>query len=97
LNIIINAIEAMHPDKGILNISTKKDGDNCIVTIKDNGTGMDEVALSKLFEPYFTSKPNGNGLGLANTQNIIFNHKGVIEVSSEPGKGSIFTITLALA
>lgn len=97
LNIIINAIEAMEADKGILHISTKQEGQNCVIIIKDNGTGMDEVSLSKLFEPYFTNKPNGNGLGLANTQNIIFNHKGTIEVSSTPGEGSTFIITLAVA
>lgn len=94
LNIIINAIEAMQPGKGVLKISTRKENNNCVIEIADNGAGMDETALSKLFEPYFTSKQNGNGLGLANTQNIIFNHKGSINVSSQPGKGSVFTIFL---
>jgi signal transduction histidine kinase len=97
LNIIINAIEAMEPERGVLKIATKKEGHTCIISIQDNGSGMDEVSLSKLFEPYFTSKTNGNGLGLANTQNIIFNHKGTIHVSSEPGKGTTFTIRLAEA
>jgi len=96
LNIIINAIEAMEPEKGILSIVTKTEGGHCIVTISDNGTGMDEAALSKLFEPYFTSKPNGNGLGLANTQNIIFNHKGFITVSSNEGKGTTFNVRLVI-
>lgn len=97
LNIIINAIEAMEPGKGVIKIATKNEGNNCIITIADNGSGMDEVSLSKLFEPYFTNKPNGNGLGLANTQNIIFNHKGIINVSSDPGKGTTFYITLEVA
>ncbi len=94
LNIIINAIEAMEEDKGVLKISTRADNGRCTISIEDNGSGMDEVSLSKLFEPYFTSKPNGNGLGLANTQNIIFNHKGTIQVNSELGKGTVFTIIL---
>lgn len=94
LNIIINAIEAMKPGEGTLKIASKKEGTNCIITITDNGSGMDEVSLSKLFEPYFTNKSNGNGLGLANTQNIIFNHKGTIAVKSTPGNGSSFIITL---
>ncbi len=94
LNIIINAIEAMEPDKGILKISTKTEAGHCIVTITDNGIGMDEEIMSKLFEPYFSNKPKGNGLGLANTQNIIFNHKGVITVSSIQGNGTTFTIRL---
>jgi signal transduction histidine kinase len=97
LNIIINAIEAMDKEGGILKISTKKEAGNCAISISDNGIGMDEGALSKLFEPYFTSKVNGNGLGLANTQNIIFNHKGTINVISTPGKGSTFTVKLAVA
>jgi signal transduction histidine kinase len=94
LNIIINALEAMEQGKAILKIDTKTEGNNCIITISDNGHGMDETALTKLFEPYFTDKPKGNGLGLANTQNIIFNHKGSVTVSSQIGKGSSFTITL---
>lgn len=97
LNIIINAIEAMEPDMGKLKIETKTEGKNCVVHISDNGIGMDENSLNKLFEPYFTNKPSGNGLGLANTQNIIFNHKGTITVSSTEGRGSIFVIQLAMA
>jgi len=96
LNIIVNAIEAMEPGKGLLSIKTRKENTDCIISIADNGIGMDEAALAKVFEPYFTSKPNGNGLGLANTQNIVFNHKGNISVSSVLGKGTIFTIRLPL-
>ena len=95
LNIVINAIEAMEPGKGVLKITTRQEGNNCLITFADNGTGMDETSLGKLFEPYFTSKLNGNGLGMANTQNVIFNHKGTISVSSQPGNGTTFTITLS--
>jgi len=94
LNIVINAVEAMEKGKGVLKISTAQKDTRCIVIIEDNGAGMDDIALSKLFEPYFTSKSNGNGLGLANTQNIIFNHKGNISVSSKPGRGTVFTIVI---
>ena len=55
---------------------------------------MDEETLSKLFEPYFTNKSKGNGLGLTNSQNIILNHKGSIEVESELGIGTSFIIFL---
>jgi signal transduction histidine kinase len=65
-----------------------------MVEISDNGSGMSKESLSKLFEPYFTTKPKGSGLGLANTQNIILNHKGTIFAESELGKGSAFTTTL---
>lgn len=97
LNIVVNAIEAMEKDKGVLSLETKKQGDKCIIEIRDNGKGMDEDVLQKLFEPYFTGKMNGNGLGLTNTQNIIFNHKGSIKVFSKPDKGAIFTIVLNIA
>jgi signal transduction histidine kinase len=97
LNIIVNAIEAMHPDEGILQIKTESKEEKCVVTIADNGSGIDKESLSKLFEPYFTSKPRGTGLGLTNAQNIILNHNGHIHVESEPGKGTRFIITLDFA
>ena len=97
LNIIVNAIEAMRNNTGILSLTTGVENDKCVVKIADNGAGMDEETLSKLFEPYFTSKEKGTGLGLTNTQNIILSHKGNIEVESTVGKGTTFIITLDLA
>jgi signal transduction histidine kinase len=97
LNIIVNAIEAMEKNKGILSIRTKKDGSTCIIEIEDNGNGMDDDTLQKLFEPYFTSKPNGNGLGLTNCQNIILSHRGNITVKSTLRKGTSVVILLSVA
>jgi signal transduction histidine kinase len=97
LNIIVNAIEAMEKGKGALRLKTRRDGGKCIIEIRDNGIGMNDDTLSKLFEPYFTGKQKGNGLGLTNTQNIILNHKGNIKVISHPGEGTTFRITLELA
>lgn len=97
LNIIVNAIEAMENGKGILRIGIKQQQEKYIITIADNGTGMDHEALGHVFEPYFTSKSKGTGLGLTNTQNIILNHKGNIMVESELQKGTIFSITLDAA
>lgn len=97
LNIIVNAIEATEKNKGVLKLRTRKEGNRCIVEIEDNGSGMDEETQQKLFEPYFTSKPKGNGLGLTNTQNIIMTHRGKILVRSKPGKGSVFVVTLKAA
>ncbi len=96
LNIIVNAIEAMKKNNGILQLKTKKQGNKCLIEIKDNGGGMNEDTLQKIFEPYFTSKEKGNGLGLTNTQNIILNHGGNIKVYSKPGHGSTFIIMLDL-
>ncbi len=92
LNIIVNAIEAMEPGKGILEIQTREEENKCVVEINDNGHGMTEEQLNNLFEPYFTTKKDGNGLGLTNTQNIILNHGGSISVNSIPGGGTSFTI-----
>jgi signal transduction histidine kinase len=97
LNIILNALEAVQPGKGILTISTAAEQDYCLVSIRDNGTGMSKETLQRLFEPYFTQKEKGNGLGLTNTQNIILNHKGALHVESEVGNGTTFTIRLPLA
>jgi signal transduction histidine kinase len=94
LNIIVNAMEAMTGDNSLLVLETGEKNGQCIITIRDNGKGMDSETLAKVFDPYFTSKTNGNGLGMTNTQNIILNHKGKIEVVSEEGKGTAFIITL---
>lgn len=94
LNVIVNAIEAMEEGKGVLKICTETKDKKCCVKITDNGSGISKDSLGKLFEPYFTGKPKGTGLGLTATQNIILNHKGAIDVESEEGKGSTFTITL---
>lgn len=97
LNIILNAVEAMERKEGLLEIHTEAKNNKCIITITDNGYGMSEETLSKLFEPYFTSKVNGTGLGLTNTQNIVLNHKGSLSVRSELDHGTSFIITLNFA
>lgn len=97
LNLIVNAIEAMEPGKGILQLRTASRDNKCVVTITDNGPGIDTDAQSRIFEPYFTTKTKGAGLGLTNTQNIILNHNGHISMESAKGKGTTFTITLDFA
>lgn len=94
LNIIVNALEAMEPKKGVLKVSTYAADGKCFVAIKDNGPGIAEDALSKVFEPYYTSKAAGTGLGLTTTQNIILNHHGAIRLESKKGEGAEFTIQL---
>lgn len=93
LNIIINAVEAVEMITGELNISIDTSKDAHIVTIKDNGCGIPEENISRLFEPYFTSKRNGMGLGLAATLNILQSHKATIDVTSALKQGTTFTIT----
>ena len=90
LNLIVNAIEAMEPGNGILQLRTASRDNKCFVTITDNGPGIDTDSQSRIFEPYFTTKTKGTGLGLTNTQNIILNH-------SAKDKGTTFIISLDFA
>ena len=93
LNIIINAIEAMENKTGsVLTLETKGENGKCKVIISDNGSGLDSESANRLFEPYFTSKPKGNGLGLTNTQNIILNHKGEIAVETAKAKEPVLLL-----
>jgi signal transduction histidine kinase len=96
-NIVINAIEAMKIDVGRLSILLQQEDDHAIVTIADNGAGISEENISRLFEPYFTQKRNGVGLGLTFTLNILQSHRARIEVSSEIEKGTMFVIHFPLA
>jgi len=96
LNLIINAVEAMEDGKGVLKISTATASQNCQIEIKDNGSGIDPDNLKKLFEPFFSRKSQGMGLGLTATQNIILSHKGTIDVESEVGKGTKFILHFPL-
>ena len=93
LNIIINAVEAMQEGKGILNISIEKKRNSYDVKIEDNGYGISEENLSKIFEPYFTSKSNGFGLGLASTLSILQSHRALVDVQSKVGTGTSFHIS----
>ncbi len=97
LNIVINAIEAMAEGTGVLVINIEYNEKFAILTIADNGAGISEENISRLFEPYFTQKRNGVGLGLTFTLNILQSHKAIIEVSSEVGRGTTFTISFPLA
>jgi PAS domain S-box-containing protein len=92
LNIIINAVEAMPPASGELFIDIETEVSIHTVIIKDNGCGIPEDHVSRLFEPYFTSKRNGMGLGLAATLNILQSHKAHIDVTSIVNKGTTFTL-----
>lgn len=97
LNVFINAIEAMEESKGLLSILLHAGETNAVLTIMDNGSGISEESVSRLFEPYFTQKRNGVGLGLTFTLNILQAHRANIEVASQLEKGTTFTITFPLA
>jgi PAS domain S-box-containing protein len=93
LNIIINAVEAMKDMQGELTIAINPTAGAYVVEIIDNGCGISSENISKLFEPYFTSKRNGMGLGLAATLNILQAHKAHIDVKSKENMGTTFLIS----
>ncbi len=96
LNIVINALEAVEDAVGIVNIKFQVQQNIVKLVIDDNGIGISEETYSRLFEPYFTSKRNGMGLGLITTLNILKSHKAFIEVSDNKPKGAAFTISFSL-
>jgi len=93
LNIIQNAVQAM-PKGGTLTISAKKLNSHVELKFSDTGVGIPKENMKKLFTPLFTTKAKGMGLGLCVCKNIVEAHNGRIEVESEVGKGTTFTITL---
>jgi two-component system cell cycle sensor histidine kinase/response regulator CckA len=104
-NIVINAVQAM-PDGGEITVTAEninlsepstvplKAGPYVRFVVKDTGMGIAPDILEKIFDPYFTTKANGNGIGLAAAYSIIKNHDGYITVESEPGRGASFTTYL---
>ncbi|MDR0403178.1 MAG: PAS domain S-box protein [Treponema sp.] len=93
LNLIQNAVAAM-PGGGRLTVKTELADGEVAISIRDSGRGIPEDNLSKIFEPYFTTKENGSGLGLTLVFKIVREHQGEITVKSKEGSGSCFTITL---
>lgn len=94
LNIVVNATEAIENGNGRVEVGLTPRADEYVVEISDNGCGIPTEILAKLFEPYFTSKRNGMGLGLASTLNIIQSHGGTIDVESQVSVGSRFIVNI---
>ncbi len=95
-NIIKNAMQAMQ-DGGRLDIRLSADDRDLTIAFKDSGRGISEEDFARLFEPFRTGRPTGNGLGLMIVQRIVQDHGGRLDVSSKPGAGSCFRIVLPLA
>jgi nitrogen fixation/metabolism regulation signal transduction histidine kinase len=101
VNLIKNALDALPESGGKISIATalqnipRNEGkQTAVVTISDNGQGIPEEVIGKVFQPYFTTKTKGTGLGLAVVKQIVDEHRGEIKVSSEPGRGTTFEIKL---
>lgn len=95
LNLVLNGIQAM-PVGGTLTLTASTSRRNLMLTVTDNGTGIAPENLSRIFEPYYTTKPKGSGLGLSIARRIVETHGGVITVKSESGRGSSFQISLPI-
>ncbi len=96
LNLLVNALQAMEGRPGVIRIDTALVGEEIRLRIADNGCGIPPENLPKIFDPFFTTRPvgKGTGLGLAVSRDIVHAHGGRIEVESEPGVGTTFTIYL---
>ena len=97
VNLLVNAGQAT-ASGGLVRVSTRRDANAVYISVRDTGTGMSEATKQRLFEPFFTTKPagEGTGLGLSVVHGIIKSHGGRIEVDSEEGKGTCFTIRLPI-
>ncbi|TBW41055.1 two-component system sensor histidine kinase AtoS [Siculibacillus lacustris] len=97
LNLVINAIQAI-PETGTVVVSTRSDGEgNAVIRVIDDGVGVDPENLDKVFDPFFSTKPTGTGLGLAMVHRIVDAHHGVITIESRPGAGTTVTVRLPFA
>ncbi|HSB83287.1 MAG TPA: ATP-binding protein [Nitrosarchaeum sp.] len=92
-NLITNAIQAMN-NKGEINIRINDENDYAIIEVEDNGSGISDENMLKIFDPLFTTKQTGTGLGLVSCKSVIENHGGTIHAKSELGKGTTFIIKL---
>jgi two-component system nitrogen regulation sensor histidine kinase NtrY len=97
-NLVKNAIQAIpeNQDKKSILVTVKKESNNVLITVADNGIGIQPQDIHRIFEPKFTTKSSGMGLGLGIIKNIIENYKGTITFETEFGKGTTFTVSLPI-
>jgi len=96
VNLITNAIDAL-PRGGTIEVQALADSDRALIFVKDTGVGIPADLIKRIFDPFFSTKDAGYGIGLALCQKIVENHRGTIDVESAPGKGTTFIVTLPLA
>lgn len=95
LNLMVNAVQAM-PEGGQLTLILEKENEYVSISVVDTGSGISKENMKKLYTPFFTTRPQGNGFGLAEVLKIVQAHNATIEVDSTEGKGSTFTIKMPL-
>lgn len=97
VNLFLNAAHAIDQE-GTIDVRTRPDttGEHMVIEVQDSGCGIAPEHLNKIFEPFFSTKTNGSGLGLAVSYGIVQNHRGQLTAESQPGRGAGFTITLPM-
>ena len=97
MNLCMNAVQAM-PEGGQLTVRTSHSGERVRIVVEDDGPGISPDHQPRIWDPFFTTKPvgQGTGLGLSITQRIVVSHGGSIQVESQPGAGTRFTVSLPL-
>ena len=96
LNLVLNALDAM-PDGGELTVRGSQNREWGVIAVEDTGIGIPAAAQARLFEPFYTTREQGSGLGLAVVQQVMEENGGSVEVDSTPGKGSVFRVYLPIA
>lgn len=97
-NIILNGIDAQsETENSVISIGTERVGNKIVISISDNGIGMNQATIDNLFEPFFTNKEKGLGIGMAAVENIITHHDADIEIDSKLGEGTTFKFIFELA
>jgi PAS domain S-box-containing protein len=91
-NLVLNAVEAVGPAGGEIAIDVGRSGDDVILTVRDTGSGVAVGHLDRVFDPMFTTKPTGTGLGLTIATRVVEAHGGSIQVSNAPDGGAVFTV-----
>ena len=94
-NVMINALDAM-PEGGVMTVTTEIQGSYFVAKIEDTGTGIPEEDIIRIFDPFFSTKASGIGLGLSMTYGTIVSHGGTISVESQQEKGTLFTISIPI-
>lgn len=93
LNLLINSLQSFQGESGEILVRTRLCGSEVAIDLIDGGCGMTDETLQKIFEPFFSTKAGGSGLGLPTVRKVIEGHGGRIAIQSEPGRGTQFTLT----
>jgi signal transduction histidine kinase len=95
-NLCANATEAVRPARARIHVGVARTRDRAVLTVADEGPGIDRAARERVFDPYFTTKQGGTGLGLAIVKKIVLQHGGDVQVGERPGGGATFALVLPL-